>query len=307
MGAAGFLGVTLLCWLGDFWWIAELVVNFRLQYAVAGLLLLGFCLLMGRWRLVLGVALLTALHCWAVFQANVPNRGSPGVKDFTVATFNASAWSRNRTRLRRFLQNQDSDIIFITEMTPRLEGTIEDYLEQYPYVLVEPSWNGFGFALMSKFEIVAYERPRFNNGGVPYLSASLQLPTTMLNLVGVHLYSPIKKSMVEIRNRQLAELGALLSQFSAAPTILLGDLNVSPFSSHYKRLLRATQLSDKSSNWNFARTWPSWSRIWRIRIDHCLSNEGLALTNRYSGRRFSSDHLPLFCDYKLAHNVVDEK
>lgn len=274
------------------------MVNFRLQYATGSVLLLGLVLLLRRWRLALCVALLGGLHGWAVFQVTVPNSAHQGEKDFSVATFNASAWSRNRSRLQRFLQNQNSDVVFVTEMTPRLESTVEGYREQYPYILVESSWNGFGFALMSRFEIKAYEVKRFNNAGVPFLKTTLQLPATELDLVGVHLYSPIKKHMVEIRNRQLEELAALLSQTSR-PTVLMGDLNVSPYSGHYRRLLNKTDLSDKAGNWNFARTWPSWSRIWRIRIDHCLSQGGLTLVSRYSGRRFSSDHLPLFCDYRI--------
>jgi hypothetical protein len=62
--------------------------------------------------------------------------------------------------------------------------------------------------------------------------------------------------------------------------ILLGDLNVTPWSPHFRQLLQQTGL-------------PAQVPPLRIPLDHCLVSPAFQVIERRVGPRLGSDHLPL--------------
>ncbi|MEM7283110.1 MAG: endonuclease/exonuclease/phosphatase family protein, partial [Pseudomonadota bacterium] len=207
-----------------------------------------------------------------------------------------AAWSRRGSRLQRFISNQDADIVFLTEVTRRWEQRLPDLDPRYPHVRAMPLPNAFGFALLSKFEVSEYQVHYLNADRLPVLEATIETPTTPLEVIGVHLYSPISKRMVTKRNQQLRELEKLFTP-TTNPRLLLGDLNITAYSGYYQRFLEESGLSDSLPSWKLTPTWPSWYPMFRIQIDHCLGSNKLQGLERKAGSRFGSDHLPLFCDY----------
>ena len=81
-------------------------------------------------------------------------------------------------------------------------------------------------------------------------------------------------------------------------TILLGDINATPFSFRYQRALDITKLQDSNSGFGYQPTWPA--QLPLIPIDHCFMSRNLVATTRKVGSNISSDHLPLYVEITIA-------
>ena len=84
-----------------------------------------------------------------------------------------------------------------------------------------------------------------------------------------------------------------------SPVLLLGDLNITLWCSHFKRLLRASGLRDSSQGRGVLPTWPVDLPILLVPIDHCLHSAGIYITRKRTGPKVGSDHYPLMVDFVL--------
>jgi endonuclease/exonuclease/phosphatase (EEP) superfamily protein YafD len=80
---------------------------------------------------------------------------------------------------------------------------------------------------------------------------------------------------------------------------VLGDLNVSPWSWHFRRLVRESGLRDSMRGWGVQPSWPTFNPLLRIPLDHALHSPGIRIADRQTGRRVGSDHYPLVIDFLL--------
>lgn len=79
--------------------------------------------------------------------------------------------------------------------------------------------------------------------------------------------------------------------------MVLGDLNVTPWSHVFRDLLKRTGLIDSAQGWGIQPTWPSGAVLLRIPIDHCLHSPDVAIVNREIGENVGSDHFPVIVDF----------
>jgi endonuclease/exonuclease/phosphatase (EEP) superfamily protein YafD len=80
------------------------------------------------------------------------------------------------------------------------------------------------------------------------------------------------------------------------PTLVLGDLNVTPWSPHFRALLREGRLADSARGFGWQASWPAYSLPLRIAIDHCLVSAEFTVLRRRLGPHVGSDHLPVFVE-----------
>ena len=102
-----------------------------------------------------------------------------------------------------------------------------------------------------------------------------------------------------MRDQQLAIIADALRRLDE-PVLLLGDLNVSPWSYHFKRLLRQSGLRDGTLGKGFQPTWPTSLLPLLIPIDHCLYSLGIHVVYRIVGKDVGSDHYPVVVDFVFA-------
>lgn len=93
---------------------------------------------------------------------------------------------------------------------------------------------------------------------------------------------------------------------AASPVLLLGDLNVSPWSPYFRRLLRESGLRDSSQGRGVRPTWPTFNPLMLIPIDHCLYSPGIAIVNRQTGPHVGSDHFPVIVDFVIGADGMGE-
>jgi endonuclease/exonuclease/phosphatase (EEP) superfamily protein YafD len=116
--------------------------------------------------------------------------------------------------------------------------------------------------------------------------------------MATHPLPPAGRDYSRWRNNQLAQLPGWVHR-ATSPLLLLGDLNVSPWSSHFRRLLRESGLRDSSQGRGVLPTWPTFSPLLRIPIDHCLYSQGIAIVDRRTGPHVGSDHFPVIVDFVI--------
>jgi endonuclease/exonuclease/phosphatase (EEP) superfamily protein YafD len=83
------------------------------------------------------------------------------------------------------------------------------------------------------------------------------------------------------------------------PVLLIGDLNVSPFSYWFRRVVCESGLKDSTKGFGFQPSWPSHNRLLRIPVDHVLHSPEIIIHNRVVLGDVGSDHFPVVVAFSL--------
>ncbi len=304
--AAGLLAclATLTSFTGQFWWGFELTTHFRAQYALTlgGLALILLTLRRWRWSTLLGAfALLNLAFLVPAFWEDDPAipaaENRPALRALLA---NVNAENRDFQRIRDLIATADPDIVVLLEATPWLLDRLRDLDQRYPHRLAEPRDDLFGIALFSRHPLVQGQIIRFDDKtSPPVIVATISAAARPLTLIGAHLWPPVSAEWAEGRNRQLRALADRVRQ-SQTPSLVLGDLNLSPWSPWFARLLADSGLRDSRRGRGIQPSWPAgWPPLW-IPIDHALFSEGIRIRQREIGPAIGSDHYPIIVDFQVS-------
>ena len=305
--ALGGTGVaTVLALFAHSGWAPELATHFRLQYVVVLTVLgLGFGVLR-RPRLALIAAVLLIPNAWIVGPYLLPLAVTPseaGVAavghEVRVVALNLLFSNDHHAEVRDYLRRSDADVLVLSELTPAWVSALREVTATYPYWLSVDRINPWGLGLYSKYPL---REERLTNLGLPgsvNVTARVVLPGGDVQIMGVHLASPITPVRAAYRNRQLGRLAELLGprpagdRASQPPRLLVGDLNLTPYSPYFGDLLQHTGMVDKRRAQGPTGTWPTWFPLLQIPIDHCIADPELGVAWVQRGPRVGSDHYPL--------------
>ena len=291
----------LLSYFSPWMMIAELAVNFQVQW-FAGMFLSGIALLLlRRWwsgtvflcGAAVAASAITPIYVSAPFR---PAADSP--QHLRIMSFNVLGSNRSHAEVVAEIRRHAPDVLVIVEYTINWEKALAEFKSEYPYLLEQPRWHGFGIALFSKLPLknsgIVENMPLAND--LPVARATVEFAGKPLEIFGVHLINPIGEARRKLRTEQFAALAAELSR-SRAERIVLGDFNCADWSSEFRGFLRATELRDSRQGFGILPSWsPQGLEILSIPIDHALVSKGLAVLNRTTGRKAGSDHRPVIID-----------
>jgi endonuclease/exonuclease/phosphatase (EEP) superfamily protein YafD len=116
--------------------------------------------------------------------------------------------------------------------------------------------------------------------------------------------APVGAGEASLRNRQLDTLTGMIQMEAGREQILLGDLNITPWSPHYTRLERQAGLTNGAMARGYLPTWPAGYNPVKIPIDHCLLSEGLRVRQFRTGPDTGSDHLPIIVDVAVGGRML---
>lgn len=295
---------TLASCFGRWWWGFELATHFRVHY----LLILGGAALAlalwrsWRWPLLFGAL---ALFNLALIAPIHENQAAATAVDSSrpvprALLANVNAWNRNPEPLRRLIAASDPDFILLLEATPWLLAQLRPLAARYPHQVAEPAEDPFGIALLSRHPL---QNPRIvrldGAAGPPAIVATVAANPRPFTVIGAHPWPPVSADLAQGRNDLLRALAAIARQ-TPGPTLLLGDLNVSPWSPWFAQLLTDGQLRDSRRGWDLRGSWPSGWWPLRIPIDHILVSEGVTVRRREIGPAIGSDHDPVIVDFQVS-------
>lgn len=293
--------VTLAGFLGRYWWGFELATHFRVQYALA--LGLGALLLAvgrrRRWAALFAIfALLNAMLLAPRFSTVATAQTGADGPVLRAMLANVNSANRDYSRIRDAIIDRDPDFVVLLEVTPWLLDRLTDLADRYPYRIAAPQEDNFGIAFLSRRPFLQSDIVQFGSPERPSIIAEFAIDRRGFILAGTHPLPPIGAEMARDRNDQLAKLAEFARQ-AGQPLLLLGDLNISPWSPYFERLLADSGLRDSGRGRGIQPTWPvRWPPLW-IPIDHALFSEGTRILRRETGPDLGSDHYPVIVDFQV--------
>jgi endonuclease/exonuclease/phosphatase (EEP) superfamily protein YafD len=300
--AAGGLvfSATLAGFAGKVWWVFDLFSHFRLQYFLSGL---GITLLLaafGSFRAAAAFALCIAINLACIIPHYVggDEEGPGGSSSLRMAAINVNSTNPRHDLVREFVFENNPDVLLLLEVNDRWVGAMEELHTLYPYRQLEPREGHFGIALYSRIPLADTEIIGFGEAGLPSVVARLELDGKQLTLVGTHAVPPISSINTRLRNNHLKALAGYIGSLRG-PKLLLGDLNMTPWSAYFDGLLESSGLVVGSKGQGIKATWPAGSPLFRIPIDLCLVSGDVLVKSYRVGRDVGSDHYPIVVDLGL--------
>ena len=298
-GIAIGLGVaTLLGFMGRLFWVFDLFSHFRVQFFQLSLIFIFVCL----WRRMnkrAGVFLLIALLNYAFVLPFYFGKPKPSAeKPIRAMLMNINAVNGNTEEVLGAVKQFNPDLLLLEEVTPEWAEKLEALKEDYPYHMAQPQTDCFGIMLLSKQTLSNARIEKIGPAGVPSIIADVRIPDGTITLIGTHPLPPASTSYSRERNQQLAALPEVIAQCEH-PVLLIGDLNTTPWSPHFTRLLRNSGLKNSMKGFGFQPSWPAQIRLLRIPIDQMLHSKEITIHNRMIGPDVGSDHLPVIVDFSV--------
>ncbi len=303
-----FLAVTadsLIALLGEQFWVAELFTHFRLYYLLIQALLVLIFLYTGR-RVLMILSILFAIpNAWVVGPYLTPaitSIATLGGKSATagigndvgigIVALNVNYRNEEFARIAGYLRDFDPDIIVIAEFTPAWRDELEFLRDSHPWQLGAARNDQWGLAVFSRLPLVDTELIDLAQTDSVHVRFVIEAETAKLEVFAVHLFSPTSSVLAHNRNLQLENLAERVAA-SEYRSIVVGDLNLTPFSPYFSRFIDRSGLLDARRLDGFHVTWPASAvPVW-IPIDHALADAAVNVAEVRTGPDVGSDHLPL--------------
>ena len=290
---------TLVGFFGKYSWFLDLFAHFRVQY-LFGLSLLGLLFAVARrHRMALLFAAVACINAGVVFPLYVG--GSPRVTAndnvLRVMLINVNTALGDPARVRRVVQDVDPDVVVLEEISMQWVLDLLWLADSHPHSCIQPRSDNFGIGLYSKYPLTQSEVMTIGSAQVPSIVATVNVDPEALTIIATHPLPPRGADYSEGRNDQLECLTDHIR--GESPLILVGDLNMTPWSYYFRRLLARSGLVDSSRGWGVQPSWSCFNPLMRIPIDHCLHTPDVSVVNRRIGEAVGSDHYPLIIDLAI--------
>ncbi len=297
--ALGLTLATLLGFLGRFSWIFDLFSHFRVQYMQLCLVLIGITLWRRQNKRAVAIVLLACLNYAFVLPLYFGKPSPPTEQPIRAMLMNINAANGNTEKVLSAIRNANPDLLLLEEVTPKWAAELAVLNSDYPHRIAEPQEGCFGILLLSKHPLAHERVVEIGGASVPSIIAEVHFPQGMVSVIGTHPVPPMGAAYSNERNMQLIELPDLVKK-QKHPVLLIGDLNVSPFSYWFRSLLSESELKNSMKGFGYQPSWPSGNRFLRIPLDHVLHSPEIIIHNRVIGGDVGSDHLPVIVDFSIA-------
>jgi endonuclease/exonuclease/phosphatase (EEP) superfamily protein YafD len=298
------------------WYPLELFTSFRVQYLILSAIVAGILALLWGTNhlksrgLAIAALVLVGLNVVDVIPWYLPHpfqiATSSELKTIRVLSFNLNTQNDRYGEVVKLVREERPDLALFIEVSQAATNDLKTSLiDTFPYSFRTP---GGGLALFSRFPIRDPRGDNFNGAGNHNLIATIEVERQPIQFIGTHPLVPVKRSTFERRNLQLAALEKFVRGLSQ-PTILVGDLNLTPWSPYYRHFISETKLHNTRLGYGILPSWPrSATHVhfphWiipfvNIPIDHCLVSKDFKVANIYTGANANSDHASLVTDLVL--------
>ena len=297
MVAIGVLLASILAFFGEWWWLLDLIANFRVQLVVVGVaVVLGGLALRIPSVAVIGATLI-AVNLVPIAPLYLGASADGEQTDLRVVSYNLLfSTTEESDEVIDWLKDLEADVVFLQEAGRRwvtLLGRAD-----LPWEMVGPVTRPgevFGtLALVPQGADAAY----IDLGERAAVEVTLDAGGQTITLLGVHLISPYDSFRSDERNDELLAIGEWAAT-QDGPAAIVGDFNSTPFTWAFRRMLELGGLENSQSGFGVQATWPTGNFVLRVPIDHLVHSGGLEVIDRRVLQSYGSDHLPIAIDLAL--------
>ena len=215
---------------------------------------------------------------------------SPAPFPLKVIAWNVLWSNPHKPEALAWLQSQDADFILLTECTTEWRAALAPLTATWPHHLSSNRDGAEGMWLLSRHPLDSPD-PEGLAANKPWISTLAHTPAGPVRILGMHPRTPRAGARFDERNAQYEKAASIASQ-ATTPVLLMGDLNCTPFSPWFSRLLEKGSLRDSALGFGLPGTWQGQGV--RLPIDHILVNDRFSVTDRQVVEdRRGSDHHPL--------------
>ncbi len=319
--------LTITAFLGDrgFWW--DLSSHFRMQYLViqvAGLLLSVLSLKLARkskvevLATVVFLAFFAGLNLVQVAPYYTPKpdlaRAQTG-RSVKIMHFNVlGLLNRQENEVAAAIRAAKPDMVDLVEYTEEWQRKLEatGVFRDYPYRVSGQAH----IALYSKVPLT-HKRLFFVPRNMPVANtanilARFSLDGHPVSLLVAHPVSPFLPNRLATQRKSF-DMWVNNRKHYGENLVIVGDLNTTPWSAEFKRLITQTDLRDSQLGFGIQPSWPTFfipfefrnkhtaqpSRLLQplaIPIDHVLVSPRIEVLDRRVGPFVGSDHLPVLAE-----------
>ncbi len=284
------------------WWIC-----FRIsaQYFAGLLVVAVLCGFGRRWKSAAAFFLFAGINfaiVWPWLRVDQTLAQTDGIP-VRAMLINVNTHSGDPELVRAELEHWSPTVVVLEEISESWVEDLAPVLAAYPHNIVRPRSDNFGIGIYSQLPLRNTQSKLLSNASVPTLFAEVEWQGGDFQLIATHPVPPVGAEYSANRNQQLEALAETVNP--AMPTLLVGDLNTTPWNTYFQQLLRDADLIDSSKHRGLQTTWPT--SIWpmRIPLDHVLHTTEIRVLNRWVGSDIGSDHLPVVLDFDLRPNSTE--
>ena len=285
--------VSIASLAASFHWLADLLANLRIQQLIGLVTAAAIAVFVKQYRLLLVNAISLALMLPFLSQL-LPARAAESRGEFIrLMTINVLTSNRNHQRILAEIKRIDPDVLSILELSTELDNEVTTQLTKaYPHRISRPQDRGnFGIGLYSKHPVASSDVFRLN-------SEIESIEATILNMriIATHPLPPMGERGFAMRNEHLEGISQRVMMAKAnspeIPVIVMGDLNLTPWSPHYDAFQRRTRLRRARTGFAIEPTWYSGASVFPfgLVLDHVLTSEQLRCVHYEVGGDVGSDH-----------------
>ena len=296
------IALTIMTFLGRVWWGFELATHFRVQYIILFSILTVAMLFKRRWALLAISGTCMLIHLFAVLPVYFNHLEKPAEQPsepIKILFSNVRGKNTHHDLVLNLISREAPDVVVLQEVNDNWIQSLEPLDNTYPYRQVVRTKYYERLALFSRLPIMTSRNMSFGNYQVPTLIATLNFRNHRLTIYTAHLTSPTSPQDAQARNQ---ELKLIASEINSArePAILVGDLNITPWSPYFNDLMRSTGLKDSRDGFGIQASWPSYLPPFLIPLDHCLVHPSIQVLDRRLGPYIGSDHYPILLELALS-------
>ncbi|MCA3269048.1 MAG: endonuclease/exonuclease/phosphatase family protein [Alphaproteobacteria bacterium] len=300
--AAIIAALAALSFIGHLWWIADLAVHFRPQFAFIAALffLLSWCMRLQRYSAVFLV--LWTLHAAPLFPAWLTSESAASslkksvAADLSVLFHNVKIDNNNPVATVAAAAAHDADILIFIEASEDIRAAAAARQTDYPHQFPQAGNHQFETVIASKRQLITTVHHFGDLDRFVILAQVSITPDRPITLAIIHPVSPKTAFHTHIRDEHLYRLGVFLRDLPG-DVILLGDHNITPWHPLYQDMLKTAGLT----NWRGGSFWrASWNiqapGLTRVPIDLVATRGLLSYNDLYflTATAKSSDHSPQF-------------
>lgn len=297
---AALLLYALICAFPTGLWLFEIAAPFRLQVALAALVLAAINAFHRR-KVSTTVSVLCALFLASHLPAFYADRSAPASQQPTLRLLHWNTWRQVHSSedMTEVLNQFQPDVAFFQEVTVSEAAELTSNHYRMEYV-------GDFLVLVRAGIDITVPASAADWTDLPAVEISIRFDQQELNLYSIHPPAPFTPRRLRARNQFMAQLAVVVAS-GRNSSVVIGDFNTVPSEAAFQSLMEFADLDNSMIGFGMQTTWPFdqwWNPLLQIAIDHCLTCPRLQVVERQVADSKTSNHKPLIVDLQWTTDDV---
>lgn len=293
--------LSLLGYFDHIYMLFELMTHFKLQYLLVSVVCFFFMLINRKYGWLVICVLCIGANAAVIipwYLNPVDEVGAHPDSSLKIILSNVNVENRDYAGALILVERERPDIIILQEVNSGWMDGLAELRRHYPYIISKLRDDNFGIAMFSRVPWKKAETMSLGKADVPSVIADMKVNGKMIRLMASHPMPPVSKDLFDLRNDQIEEIGDFIVK-QPVPVILAGDLNMTVWSSYYKKLISKAGLKNARQGFGLLPTWPTMLPAMMIPLDHFLYTADFNVIDIRTAGSIGSDHLPVVAQFEV--------